>query len=61
LSHFPDVTSNIIIRFIKLDEKRTTLAIYSRSISIHGEGDMGVNKARIRDWIGRPNTMLKLS
>ena len=61
MGHFPDVTSNIVIRFIQLDEKRTTLAIYSRSISIYGEGDMGVNKARIRDWISRPNTMLKLS
>ena len=61
LGHFPGVTSNITIRFIKLYDKRTTLAICSRSISIYGEGHMGLNKARIRDWIGRLNTMLKLS
>lgn len=56
LMRFPDL---ITIRFIELGEGKTTVAIYSRSI--YGERDMGVNKARIRDWIGRLNTMLKLS
>ncbi len=56
LLRFPDL---ITIRFIALDATRTTIAIYSRSI--YGQGDMGVNKARIRDWIGQLNNMLKLS
>lgn len=56
LLRFPDL---ITIRFIALDAKRTTLAIYSRSI--YGQGDMGVNKERIRDWIAKLNTMLMLS
>lgn len=56
LLKFPDL---ITIRFIALDEKRTTLAIYSRSI--YGEGDMGVNKARIRGWVAKLNNVLKLS
>ncbi|HNB28017.1 MAG TPA: DUF1499 domain-containing protein [Alphaproteobacteria bacterium] len=56
LLRFPDL---ITIRFIPLDDKRTTLAIYSRSI--YGEGDMGVNKARIRGWVAKLNNVLKLS
>ncbi len=56
LLRFPDL---ITIRFIALDETRTTIAIYSRSI--YGEGDMGVNKARIRAWVAKLNSVLKLS
>lgn len=56
LLRFPDL---ITVRFIAIDANRTTLAIYSRSI--YGQGDMGVNKARIRGWIGRLNNVLKLS
>lgn len=56
LMRFPDL---ITIRFIKLDEQKTTIAIYSRSI--YGEGDMGVNRERTRAWVARLNTMLKLS
>lgn len=56
LLRFPDL---ITIRFIAIDAKRTTVAIYSRSI--YGQGDMGVNKARIRAWVGRLNTILELS
>lgn len=52
---FPDI---ITIRFIKVDDRRTTIAIYSRSV--YGRGDFGVNKARIRAWVGRLNLMLKL-
>lgn len=56
LLRFPDL---ITIRFIALDEKRTTVAIYSRSI--YGQGDMGVNKERIRAWVAQLNSILDLS
>lgn len=56
LFRFPDL---ITIRFIAIDAKRTTIAVYSRSI--YGQGDMGVNKERIRGWVGKLNTVLKLS
>ncbi len=52
---FPDL---ITIRFIPIGEKKTTLAIYSRSV--YGAGDFGVNKARIRDWTGKLNALLPL-
>ena len=52
---FPDI---ITIRFIAIGEKKTTIAIYSRSV--YGQGDLGVNKARIRDWVGKLNAMLPL-
>lgn len=55
LLRFPDL---ITVRFIPIGERRSTLAVYSRSI--YGEGDMGVNKARIRDWIAKLNKVLKL-
>ncbi len=53
--HFPDI---ITIRFIAMGERKTTIAIYSRSL--YGHGDLGVNKTRIRDWIGKLNAMLPL-
>jgi Protein of unknown function (DUF1499) len=46
LLRFPDL---ITVRFISLGEEQSTLAIYSRSI--YGKGDMGVNRARILDWL----------
>lgn len=52
---FPDL---ITIRFIPIGENKTTIAIYSRSI--YGQGDFGVNRARIRDWVARLNAMLPL-
>ena len=52
---FPDI---ITIRFIAIGDKKTTIAIYSRSI--YGAGDFGVNKTRIRDWISKLNGMLPL-
>lgn len=52
---FPDL---ITIRFIAVGERRTTIAIYSRSI--YGQGDFGVNRERIRGWVGKLNLMLKL-
>lgn len=55
IMRFPDL---ITIRFIPVDETRTTIAIYSRSV--YGQGDFGVNKARIRDWVGKLNLKLKL-
>jgi hypothetical protein len=42
---FPDT---IDVRFIAIDDSRSTLAIYSRSQI--GVGDLGVNLARIRLW-----------
>lgn len=52
---FPDI---ITIRFIAIGAKKTTIAIYSRSV--YGQGDFGVNKARIRAWVGKLNAMLPL-
>jgi uncharacterized protein (DUF1499 family) len=52
---FPDI---ITIRFIPMGERKTTIAIYSRSV--YGQGDFGVNKARIRAWIGKLNAMLPM-
>lgn len=52
---FPDI---ITIRFIPISDKKTTIAIYSRSV--YGQGDFGVNKERVRDWVGKLNGMLPL-
>jgi uncharacterized protein (DUF1499 family) len=52
---FPDI---ITIRFIAIGEKKTTIAIYSRSV--YGAGDFGVNRARIRAWVAKLNSMLPL-
>ncbi|MBT4687691.1 MAG: DUF1499 domain-containing protein [Rhodospirillaceae bacterium] len=46
LMRFPD---SITVRFIPLDESRSTLAIYSRSH--YGRSDFGVNEARIQVWL----------
>ena len=43
---FPDV---ITVRFIALGPKRSTLAIYSRSV--YGRDDLGANKARVQKWL----------
>jgi uncharacterized protein (DUF1499 family) len=48
LLRFPDL---ITVRFIPVDDMRSTLAIYSRSI--YGSGDMGVNRARVEDWLAK--------
>lgn len=48
LFRFPDV---ITVRFVPVDDTHSTLAIYSRSI--YGKGDMGVNRARIDDWLAK--------
>lgn len=39
----------ISIRFIDLEENRSTIAVHSRSR--YGYGDLGVNKARLESWI----------
>jgi uncharacterized protein (DUF1499 family) len=43
---FPDT---IIIRFLDRPDNRSTVALYSRSQ--FGEGDLGVNRARIERWL----------
>ena len=43
---FPDTIS---VRFIDLGDGRSTIALYSRSQL--GEGDFGVNRARIERWL----------
>ena len=48
LVRYPD---SITVRFIELEEGRSTLAIYSRSH--YGKSDFGVNEARIRDWLAQ--------
>lgn len=46
IMRFPDT---INVRFIDLGEGRSTIALYSRSQL--GEGDFGVNRARIERWL----------
>ncbi len=46
LMRYPD---SITVRFISLNENRSTLAIYSRSH--FGKSDFGVNKDRITTWL----------
>lgn len=43
---FPD---SITVRFIKVDENSSTLAIFSRSN--YGKSDFSVNKTRILNWL----------
>ena len=43
---FPDI---ITVRFIALENRRSTLAIFSRSR--YGRRDFGVNKKRVCDWL----------
>ena len=44
--HFPD---DVTVQFIALDDRRSTLAIYSRSH--YGYSDFGVNRRRIESWL----------
>jgi uncharacterized protein (DUF1499 family) len=48
LFRFPD-TVNVAI--MAVDETHATLAIYSRSN--YGYGDLGVNRARVEDWLAK--------
>ena len=43
---YPD---SITVRFLPLEEGRSTLAIYSRSH--YGRSDFGVNKERVDGWL----------
>ncbi|MBJ7533080.1 DUF1499 domain-containing protein [Rhodomicrobium vannielii ATCC 17100] len=45
---FPDT---IEVRFVDVEDGRSTIAIYSRSLV--GRGDLGVNKARVQRWIDK--------
>jgi uncharacterized protein (DUF1499 family) len=47
---FPDL---ITVRFIALDENRSSLAIYSRSV--FGHFDLGTNRKRITAWLKELN------
>ncbi len=46
LMRYPD---SITVRFLPLEEGRSTLAIYSRSH--YGRSDFGVNKERVDGWL----------
>lgn len=46
LFRFPDTVD---VRFIPLNDRRSTLAIYSRSK--YGRSDFGVNRKRVRAWL----------
>ena len=46
IMRFPDI---ITVRFISLEQRRSTLAVYSRSR--YGRRDFGVNKDRVRAWL----------
>jgi uncharacterized protein (DUF1499 family) len=45
---FPDL---ITVRFVPVDDTHATLAIFSRSV--YGEGDFGVNRARVEEWLAK--------
>ena len=54
LLRFPDL---ITIRFVPVDDTHSTLAIYSRSV--YGKGDLGVNRARVEEWLARLKSRLE--
>ena len=43
---FPDI---ITVRFFDLNDDRSTLAIFSRSV--YGRSDLGVNRRRVKAWL----------
>lgn len=45
---FPDL---ITLQFVPAGERQSTIAIYSRSL--YGYSDLGVNRARIEQWLGQ--------
>lgn len=53
LMQYPDW---ITVRFIDLEARKSTLAIYSRSV--YGYSDRGVNKARIDAWLDELESLL---
>jgi len=48
LFRFPDIIS---VEVIPVDERRSSLAIFSRSV--YGRRDFGVNRNRVEDWLAR--------
>ncbi len=50
---FPDT---IAVRFLDRPNETSTLALYSRSK--FGEGDLGVNRARIERWLAKLSTIV---
>ncbi|HJR22889.1 MAG TPA: DUF1499 domain-containing protein [Dongiaceae bacterium] len=48
LLRFPDL---VTVRFVPIDDMHSTVAIYSRSV--YGQGDMGVNRLRVEEWLAR--------
>lgn len=48
IMRWPDIIS---IQIVPLDEGKSTLRIYSRSI--YGHSDLGANKARVMGWLAR--------
>jgi uncharacterized protein (DUF1499 family) len=48
LLRFPDL---VTVRFVPVDDMHSTVAIYSRSV--YGQGDMGVNRIRVEEWLAR--------
>lgn len=53
LMQYPDW---ITVRFIDLEDRKSTLAIYSRSV--YGRSDMGVNQERIDAWLAELESVL---
>lgn len=51
---FPDTISAILV---SLKGQTSTLAIYSRST--YGYSDLGVNKARVEDWIAQAEMLIE--
>jgi uncharacterized protein (DUF1499 family) len=54
LFRFPDL---VAVKFLDLKGKRSTLALYSRSV--YGRSDLGVNRRRSMDWIARLEAAVK--
>jgi uncharacterized protein (DUF1499 family) len=53
-SELMGIPDTVVVRFFDLPEGRSTIALYSRSQL--GEGDMGVNLARIERWLRKLET-----
>ena len=54
LMQYPDW---ITVRFIDLGDRKSTLAIYSRSV--YGESDLGVNQERIDAWLNELDVLFQ--
>lgn len=54
LMGYPDI---ITVRFVTMDDGKTSVAIYSRSQ--YGYSDMGKNRRRVLDWLNQLTVALK--